>query len=408
MVAAKSTTTERPALAILGGKPAFAEPLHVGRPNVGNYGAFQERVADMWDRRWLTNAGRYVEEFEQRVAALIGVKHCVATCNATAAIEIVVHALGLKGEVILPSFTFVAAANALQWQGVTPTFCDIEADNFNLDPERVASMITPRTTAIFPAHIFGRPADIEALTRLAADRGLTVFFDAAHALGCSYQGEMIGRFGRAEILSFHATKFINSMEGGAVVTNDDDLAHRLRLMKNFGFTSYDRTDEIGINGKMTEVCAAMGLTSFEAMPEIVEINRRNWGAYRDGLKKLPGISLIEYSTAEQHNYHYVIVEVDSQQAPLNRDELLLTLHRENVLARRYFWPGCHRMAPYASLYPNAGSCLPQTERVAGRVLALPTGQTITLEIIETICEIISAAFSYAGRIRSLSLTQAQS
>jgi dTDP-4-amino-4,6-dideoxygalactose transaminase len=212
---------------------------------------------------------------------------------------------------------------------------------------------------------------------------------------------MIGGFGECEVFSFHATKFINSFEGGAVVTNDSELADRMRLMRNFGFSDYDKVIHLGINGKMTEVCAAMGLTSLEAMTEIVAVNRRNWEGYLENLRALPGLSLIKYDLTEQNNYHYVVIEVDPQRAPLNRDELLAVLHAENILARRYFWPGCHRMEPYRSLFPNAHLHLPQTERVAAQVLTLPTGQTITPEIIRVICDTIRSAFENAGEIRRL-------
>jgi dTDP-4-amino-4,6-dideoxygalactose transaminase len=386
-------------LALLTGKPAFAEPLHVGRPNIGNREKFAARVDDLLSRRWLTSGGDYVLEFERRLADFIGVEHCVAMCNATTALEIAIHALGITGEVIVPSFTFVATAHVLQWQGITPIFCDIDPKTYNLDPHHVERLITPRTTAIIPVHVFGRPCDVETLTGIASERRLKLLFDSAHALGCSYRGQMLGRFGEAEVLSFHATKVINSMEGGAVVTNNGELARRLRLMKNFGFTHYDQTDEIGINGKMTEVCAAMGLTSFEAMPEIIEINRRNLEAYREGLRTLPGISVIEYESPERHNYHYVVIEIDPETAPLNRDELYKVLHAENVLARRYFWPGCHRMEPYKKLYPDAHLSLPQTERVSPRLLTLPTGQTITPEIISVVCNIIRVAFENAQEVR---------
>lgn len=391
-------------LALLKGKPAFLEPLHVGRPNIGNREKFSARVDHLLSRRWVTNGGEYVDEFERRIGDFIGVEHCVATCNATTALEIALHALDITGEVIVPSFTFVATAHVLQWQGITPIFCDIDPLTYNLDPRHVERLITPRTTAIIPVHVFGRPCEVETLSALALERRLKLLFDSAHAFGCSYRGQMLGRFGEAEVLSFHATKVINSMEGGAVVTNNGELARRIRLMKNFGFTHYDQTDEIGINGKMTEVCAAMGLTSLEAMPEIIEINRRNLEEYREALRALPGISVIEYEPPEQHNYHYVVIEIDPETAPLDRDELMAVLHAENVLARRYFWPGCHRMEPYRSLYPDAHLSLPQTERVAARLLTLPTGQTITPEIIRVVCNIIRVAFENSQLVRQQLLT----
>lgn len=388
-------------LAIFGGPPAFQDSLHVGRPNIGNRQHFEERVRDILDRRWLTNEGRYVNEFENRIAELVGVEYCIATCNATIALEIAIRALGMTGEVIVPSFSFIATAHVLQWLQITPVFCDIDPDTYNLNPRQVELMITPQTTGILPVHIFGRPCEVDALNEIASNRGLKLLFDSAHALGCSYQGRMLGGFGDAEVLSFHATKFLNSMEGGAIVTNDGELARKLRLMRNFGFSDYYKTDAAGINGKMTEVCAAMGLTSLEAMSEIVAVNRRNWEVYREDLKTFTGISLMEYEPREQNNYHYIVIEVDPQTAPLNRDELLAVLNKENILARRYFWPGCHRMEPYASLYPNAHLVLPQTDRVAAQVLALPNGQTITPEIIHLICDIVRTAFDGAAKVRKL-------
>jgi dTDP-4-amino-4,6-dideoxygalactose transaminase len=386
-------------LAILGGTPAFAEALHVGRPNIPNRQDFADRVSDILDRKWLTNGGRYVDEFEHRIAEIVGVRHCVAMCNATVSLEIAIRALGLTGEVIVPSFTFIAVANALQWQQITPVFCDIDSGTHNIDPKRIEELITPRTAGIIPVHLWGRACDTDAIAEIADRHKLKVLYDAAHAFGCSHKGRTIGGFGECEVFSFHATKFINSFEGGAVVTNDAELAARMRLMRNFGFADYDKVIHLGFNGKMTEVCAAMGLTSLEAMADIVAANRRNWEAYREDLKRLPGISLIEYAPTENNNYHYVVIEIDPDRARLNRDELFAVLHAENVLARRYFWPGCHRMEPYRSLYPNAHLALPQTEFVAAQVMTLPTGQSIAPEVIHVICDIIRAAFENAEEIR---------
>ena len=225
-------------------------------------------------------------------------------------------------------------------------------------------------------------------------------YDAAHAFGCSRDGRMIGGFGSCEVFSFHATKFLNSFEGGAVVTNDDALAAKMRLMRNFGFAGYDHVIYLGTNGKLTEICAAMGLASLDTMAEIVEVNRRGYEAYREGLRDVPGVSVIHYDPGERNNYQYVVAEVDGGVAPLSRDELVEVLHAENVLARRYFWPGCHRMEPYRSLQPNAGLLLPATERAAARVIVLPTGQTVTPPMVATICGIIRAALAQADEVRA--------
>ncbi len=375
-------------LAILGGEATFKRPLHVGRPNIGDRQALLHRFEDLLDRGWLTNAGPLVSEFEGRLEAFLGAKHCIAFCNGTIALEIAIRALGLTGEVIVPSFTFIATAHALQWQEITPVFCDIRSDDHTIDPQRVEAMITPRTTGIIGVHTWGRPCAVEELGDIAQRRGLRLLFDAAHAFACSRRGTMIGNFGDAEVFSFHATKFFNTFEGGAVATNDDGLAARMRLMKNFGFTGYDQVEYIGTNGKMPEICAAMGLTGLESVDEFVEANRRNYLAYKKGLAGLPAIRLLEYDGREKSNYQYVVLEVDRTAGGVSRDELQQVLWSENVLARRYFYPGCHRMEPYRSYFPHAGLLLPRTEEICERVLVLPTGTAVTPEHIELVCAII--------------------
>jgi dTDP-4-amino-4,6-dideoxygalactose transaminase len=339
-----------------------------------------------------------VRELEARVAELAGVEHCVAMCNGTVALEIAIRALQLRGEVILPSFTFIATAHALKWQEITPVFCDIDPRTHNLDPAQVEALIGEETTGIIGVHLWGRPCDIEGLTRIAERHDLELLFDAAHAFGCSHGGKMIGGFGRAEIFSFHATKFINSFEGGAVVTDDAALAERMRFMRNFGFAGYDDVVSVGTNGKMTEVCAAMGLTSIEAMGEFVACNRANHDAYGRGLVPIPGISLLPYDDGERSNYQYVVVEVDESAAGLSRDEMVELLFGEGVLARRYFHPGCHRMEAFRALVPE-GLQLPATEAVAERVMLLPTGTSVGGEAIEAICALLQSAIANAPAVR---------
>ena len=375
-------------LAILGGLPVFVEPIHVGRPNIGDREQFLRRANEMLDRNWLTNRGPFVQEFEQRIADMMGVSHCIAMCNATVALEIAIRAAGLSGEVIVPSFTFIATAHALQWQEITPVFCDIDPVTHCLDAEKVEQMITPLTTGIIGVHVWGNPCATERLAEIADRNKLTLMFDAAHAFGCSHKGRMIGGFGLAEVFSFHATKFLNTFEGGAVVTNSDELAEKIRLMQNFGFAGYDNVIYIGTNGKMTECAAAMGLTNLENIDAVIDANSRNYHAYRRGLSNLPGVSLLPNNQSERCNYQYVVVEVEEVFAGISRDHLVEALHAENVLARRYFFPGCHRMAPYRSYFPHAGLLLPETERVCRRVMVLPTGTTLSETKVSLICDLI--------------------
>lgn len=387
-------------LAIFGNSPAFPDKLHVGRPNIGDRERLMERINNLLDERWLTNNGPYVQEFERCIAELTGVKHCIAICNGTVALEIAIRAAGLKGEVIIPSFTFIATAHALQWQEITPVFCDIDPKTHNIDPDKVEKMITPRTSGIIGVHVWGRPCDIDSLSEIAERRNLKLLFDAAHALGCTYKGKMIGNFGNAEIFSFHATKFFNTFEGGAVITNDDELATKIRLMKNFGFAGYDNVIYIGTNGKMSEVSAAMGLTSLESMDDFIRVNFRNYQLYETSLKDIPGIHLISFDNKEKFNYQYMVMEVDAQQAGLCRDDLVKVLHAENILVRRYFYPGCHQMEPYRSYSPHAGLLLPETERLTERVLSLPTGTSVEPEAIECICQIIRLAVENSQEVRT--------
>lgn len=386
-------------LAIFGGQAAFDTQLHVGRPNIGDRNKLLGRFQDILDRRWLSNHGRYVQEFENRVAEIVGVEHCIAMCNATVALEIIIRALGLKGEVIVPSFTFIATAHALQWLGITPVFCDIDPQTHNLDPKRVVEMITPATSAIMGVHLWGRPCPFEELEEIAAERKLKLVFDAAHAFGCSHKGKMIGAFGDAEVFSFHATKFFNTFEGGAVVTNDAELAARVRLMKNFGFAGYDNVVDVGTNGKMPEISAAMGLTGLESLSEFIAINRRNYEQYRLALDGIPGVKMITYDHREQCNFQYIVMEIDEAITQVSRDQLIDILWAENVLARRYFYPGCHRMEPYRTLFPEASSFLPETERVADRVVVLPTGTAMSVESIDQLCALIRDVVAHGKTVR---------
>lgn len=401
-----NSTSAEVKLALLGAPPAFAQAMHVGRPNIANRERFLERTNEMLDRRWLSNNGPLVQEFEKRIADFLGVRHCICVCNATVGLELAIRAADLKGEVIVPSFTFIATAHALQWQEITPVFAEMDQATHNLDPAKIERQITPRTTAILGTHVWGRPCQVEALAEIVERRGLKLLFDAAHAFGCSYRGRMIGGFGLAEVFSFHATKFLNSFEGGAITTNDDILAKKIRLMTNFGFSNYDEVIHLGTNGKMTEVCAAMGLTNMEGMAALIATNASNYKCYRSELEGVPGVSVIDYPATESCNYQYIVVEIDPAVAPLNRDELVAVLHAENVLARKYFWPGCHKMEPYRSFHPHAGLLLPETERIAARIMVLPTGQATTCEAITTVCNIIKRALKAAPQIRARLVAQA--
>ncbi len=388
-----------PPLAIIGGTRRFADPIHVGRPNLGNWDSFQARLRGIWERNWLTNDGPVVREFERTLADYLGVQHCVAVCNATVGLEIAIQSLGLTGEVIVPSFTFIASAHCIRRLGLRPIFCDCDPTTHQIDPASAARVITSRTSAILGVHLWGQASPVSELQELARSRGLSLLFDAAHAFGSSADGKRIGGFGQAEVFSFHGTKFMNSFEGGAITTQDSALAERLRLFRNFGFAGYDNVVHLGTNAKMSEVSAAMGLTSFESIDQFMDRNRENQTRYRSSLGTIPGIQFLACPDLQNINAQYVVAEIDPAVLGLTRDELQAVLQAENVLVRRYFYPGCHRMAAYLAEPESTPIPLPHTEALCERVMLFPNGMAVDGAIIDQIQSIIELAVQHAIEIR---------
>jgi dTDP-4-amino-4,6-dideoxygalactose transaminase len=384
-------------LAICGGPPRFAVPRHVGTPTIPDRQTLHARLDQMLDARRLTNDGPFVREFEERIGRMSGGVEAVAVCNATVGMQLLLKALDIRGEVILPSFTFIATAHACLWEGLEPVFADVEPDTHTIDPTCVARQVGAATAAIVGVHLWGRMCRVRELEAIARSRGVPLVFDAAHALGCTYDGAPLGRLGTASIVSFHATKFVQSLEGGAILTADRRLAERLRLLRNFGFQGFDNVVELGTNAKMNEFCAAMGLGSLESLDALIATNRSNRTAYRAALRGLPGLTLYEFDEREANNFQYMLVEVDPGACPFTRDEIVRILHAEQVMARRYFTPGCHRSMPYRARPGTAR--LPVTERLCEVIFALPTGAGVTAADIATIGDILHTAFGSAAEVR---------
>jgi dTDP-4-amino-4,6-dideoxygalactose transaminase len=380
-------------LAICGAGPCFTSPKYVGTPTIPDREMLHSRLDQMLDAKRLTNDGPFVQEFEERLSRMNDGVEVVAVCNATVGMQLLLKAMNLNGEVILPSFTFIATAHACAWEGLEPVFVDIDGQTHTIDPARVAEAVTERTAAIIGVHLWGRMCQVRELEAIAANRRLPLIFDAAHALECTYAGRPMGVLGTASVVSFHATKFIQSLEGGAILTPDRKLAARLRLMRNFGFQGYDNVVALGTNAKLDEFSAAMGLGSLEGLDALIQKNRSNRVAYRHALAGLPGLSLFEFDEGERNNFQYLIVEVTEDACPFTRDEVVTILHAENVIARRYFHPGCHRSAPYRDLRNERSWKLPITERICDTLIALPTGAGVTPDDIEAIGEILRESFS---------------
>jgi dTDP-4-amino-4,6-dideoxygalactose transaminase len=386
-------------LAICGGQPRFETPRHVGTPTIPDRAMLHARLDQMLDARRLTNDGPFVKEFETRLGRLNGNVEVVAVCNATVGMQLLLKALDLKGEAILPSFTFIATAHACLWEGLEPVFVDVERDTHTVDPACVAREVNDSTAAIIGVHLWGRMCRVRELEAIARDRGIPLIFDAAHALGCTYEGVPMGRLGSASVVSFHGTKFVQSLEGGAIFTPDRDLADRLRLLRNFGFQGFDNVIALGTNAKMNEVCAAMGLGSLESLDKLIATNTANRAVYREALEGLQGLALYEYDQQEANNFQYLIVEVDPRSCPFSRDELVAILHAENVSARRYFTPGCHRSMPYRTRPRRGTDRLTVTEQLCDSLLALPTGAGVTTADIAEIGAILRLAYDNAAEVR---------
>ena len=348
--------------------------LYVGRPNIPDIDNFLNKSRKILNSKRLSNNGPMVRELEIRLAEYLGVKHVITVCNATIGLMVVIKALGLKGEVILPSFTFIASAHVLEWEGIKPVFCDIDPNTHNIDAKKVESLITDKTSAIMGVHIWGRPCPHDELLTIARKHNLKLFYDAAHAFGTTYKMQPIASLEDISVLSFHATKSFNTFEGGAIVTNDDKLAKKAELMCRYSFEGEDNVTGLGINAKMTEIHAAMGLCNLDEFPDVLKHNKEVYEHCKEQLSGIKGISIIDYPENERHNYHYIITLVDEEIFGHSRDAIHQHLKNNGIFARRYFYPGCHRSKPYSDIYK--GIHLPSTDDLCNMVLALPGGSGI--------------------------------
>lgn len=392
-------------LALFGGTPSFSEARHVGRPLLATSEMLRQRLDGVLERKYLTNYGPEVRELEERLADYLRVRHCICVANGTVGLTVLAMALGLKGEVIVPAFTFIATPHSLAILGITPKFCDVDPVTHCMDPAAVKRLIGPRTSAIMGVHLWGNPSAVTELKGVADTAKIPLLFDAAHAFGSRYRGAPIGQSGMASVLSFHATKVFNTAEGGAILTADDQLAQTIRRMINFGFTGYDQVSSVGMNGKMSELSGAMGLANFMFVQDFIHTNQQNYLAYRSALDGIPGIDVMKHSP-DNGNFQYVVAQVSAASFGLTRDQLVETLQAERILARRYFSPGCHRMEPYASTSGSHGS-LDITEALSDTILALPTGPQMSQRDIVQVGDVIRLIAKHARDVSGRLLQQSQ-
>jgi len=386
----------RPPFALLGAAPAFAEPLPVGQLYFPSWERYEAAFRGIFARQYYTEYGPLCRQLEERLQAFLGVRHVICVTNATIGLMMVADALSLKGKVILPGFTFIASANALSWAGLTPVFCDADPDTHQISPRHLSSLIDRDVSAIMGVHLWGGTCDIPALEEIAARHGIALFFDAAHAFGCTVGTRHIANFGRAEVFSFHATKILSAAEGGCICTNDDVLADRLRTMRSSGGATRPVPVDRTINGRMSEAQAAIALMSLEDYPSNQRHNATLYHAYAGQLASVPGVRLISPSGVTASNYQYLVCQVDEQAFGLSRDEIIRLLQAENVIARRYFHPGVHRSLPYS----QASQHLPATDHLCATCFQLPIGVLVDAEAVERICDILRRAQHAAPDIRT--------
>lgn len=364
------------------------EPIYVTKPNLPPLDKLYKSLEEIWSSGILTNNGSFHQSFEKELAKYLDVEHVNLFANATLALIVGLEALRISGEVITTPYSFVATTHALQWNGITPVFCDIDEKTFNIDSNKIEPLITPRTSAIMPVHVYGRPCDVHRIQAIADKYGLKVIYDAAHAFGVKMNESNLLLHGDMSVLSFHGTKLFTTFEGGAIVTKDEKLKKRIDFLKNFGFADEVTVVGPGINGKMNEFQAALGLLSLEIVKDEIERRRLVAAKYLSLLGNIRGIKTFAPAEDFSYNYAYFPILVDEQEFGSSRDEVYEDLKRHNVFARRYFYPLISDMPTYRNL-PSAGrERLPVASRIAEQVLCLPMYGALEPQTVELICECI--------------------
>lgn len=360
----------------------------VTNPSLPPLEEFIPYLQKIWDNKWLTNNGEFHKEFEKRLAEYLGVKYVSLFTNGMIALQVGMQALRITGEVITTPFTFVATTHAIHWNNCKPVFCDIEPETFTLDPEKVESLITPQTTAIMPVHVYGNPCQHEKLQKIADTYGLKLFYDAAHVFRVKKDGVSICNWGDLSMLSFHATKVFNTFEGGALVTNDENLKKRIDFLKNFGFADEVTVVAPGSNGKMDEFRSAFGLLQLDRVDGEIAKRKHVAEYYRTALKDVPGIRMLYDLPGVHHNYAYFPILIDAEKYGMTRDELYDKLKANNIFSRRYFYPLCSDFPTYRGLPSAAPARLPVATKVSQEVLCLPMYADLSPEDLERVVAVL--------------------
>lgn len=386
--------------ALFGANPAFDKPLPIGQLYFPSWERYEAAFRGIFERQYYTNQGPLTQQLEEKLQQFLVVKHAICVSNATIGLMMMADAMGLSGKVILPAFTFIASAQSLSWAGLEPVFCDIDLDTHQIAIDRIAALIDEDVSAIMGVNLWGGSCNPKALAELADANGVQLYFDSAHAFGCTVDDVPIGNFGRAEVFSFHATKILSATEGGCICTNDDDLAARLRNIRS----SYGAGKLVNVvktaNGRMSEAQAAIALMSLEDFPANQKKNETLYRLYEAQLNAIPGLHLVRPTGVSFSNYQYLVCTVDELEFGLPRDLLIDLLKAENVVARRYFYPGLHRSIPYAQDLPQYLDRLPNTDSLCSSCIQFPIGALVSAQSVERICNILIRAHQASAEIRS--------
>ena len=393
--------SDRDLPAILGGRPIFSKPSHLVRPIMPKLSVIVSGLEDLYESRMFTNQGVFVKSLEKRIENMLGVKHCALFCNGTVAIMCLAKAMELSGNVLVPSFTFAATTQALLWQGIEPMFVDIEKETLTMDPDKIEDQITNETSAIFPVNIFGTACDNDKILRIARKNGIPVIYDSAQAFGTKYKDSCVGALGDAEIFSFHATKIFHTGEGGAIVTNNKLIYDRVCRIRNFGFEGYLNCTDVGINGKMSEFAALIGLSLIDDLGSHIENRKWIFQHYRDSLKHIRGIYFPRENNDVKNNYSYFYIKIDPEEFGLTNIELNYALTADNIVTRCYFYPPVHRTRYYRNLFGDKQPELPATDWAATHVLCLPVYSDMEAIELAKIVEGIIRCQGCAGEIKSV-------
>ncbi len=360
--------------------------IYVTRSSMPEKEEYYKEIEELWNSHFLTNMGVKHQKLEMELKEYLGVEHIELMCNGHMALELAIQAMGIEGEVITTPFTFVSTTHAIVRNGLTPVFCDINVEDYTIDCKKIESLITDRTSAILPVHVYGHVCDVEKIEEIAKTYNLKVIYDAAHAFGVSYKGQGIGNFGDAAIFSFHATKVFNTIEGGAVCYREDRLGKELYKLKNFGIRSEEVIDGIGANAKMNEFQAAMGLCNLRHIDEEIEKRKEIVELYRSKLCDIPGIILPEKQEHVKDNYAYFPVLFDEKNFGYTRDDIYERLKKKRIFARKYFYPLTSNCQCYVGNFEVERT--PMAEYVSERILTLPLFADLSVEAVDDICNII--------------------